>query len=105
MAAVDKLHKLYSTTFEPIVWARSVGLEVINEFDSVKAAIMMSAGAQSKLSTGSSGNVSAFGWNLAADSVETLSGGIKTAKVIGESLMGVAGSSLWRFSNPGRSQD
>ena len=45
MSAIDKLHKVYTTELEPIVWARSVGVEVLNELDSVKAAIMMSAGA------------------------------------------------------------
>ncbi|EAU90565.2 COQ6 monooxygenase [Coprinopsis cinerea okayama7 len=46
MAANDKLHKIYSTELEPIVWARSVGLEVVNELDSLKAALMISAGAK-----------------------------------------------------------
>lgn len=45
MSVCDKLHKLYSTTAQPVVWARSVGLEVLNELDSIKAAMMMSAGA------------------------------------------------------------
>jgi ubiquinone biosynthesis monooxygenase Coq6 len=44
MSAVDKLHKIYSSNLDPIVWARSVGLEVLNELDSVKAALMMDAG-------------------------------------------------------------
>ena len=43
LSAVDKLHKLYTATAEPVVWARSVGLEVINELDTVKTALMMSA--------------------------------------------------------------
>lgn len=48
MSATDKLHKLYSTDMLPVVWARSVGVEVLNELDSVKAGIMMTAGAQAK---------------------------------------------------------
>jgi len=51
LSAVDKLHKLYSTTSQPIVWARSVGLEVVNELDTLKAAFMMSAGATANTST------------------------------------------------------
>ncbi|KAK1221077.1 putative ubiquinone biosynthesis monooxygenase [Marasmius sp. AFHP31] len=47
MAACDKLHKLYSTTLPPVVWARSMGLEVVNELDSIKAALMMTAGSTS----------------------------------------------------------
>ena len=33
MSAVDKLHKLYSSTAAPIVWARSTGVEVLNELE------------------------------------------------------------------------
>ncbi|KAJ6621397.1 ubiquinone biosynthesis hydrox [Mycena sp. CBHHK59/15] len=67
MSVMDKLHKLYSTSLEPVVWARSVGLEVLNEFDSVKAALMMTAGGD----TNSRSDVST--WNLAAKGVESLS--------------------------------
>lgn len=82
MSAVDKLHKLYSSTLEPIVWARSVGLEVLNEFDTVKAAIMMDAGASTRRDKGS---VSP-GWNLAAKGVESLAVGAHTVRVVGEGL-------------------
>ncbi|KAH7885844.1 hypothetical protein F5I97DRAFT_1875893 [Phlebopus sp. FC_14] len=44
MSAVDKLHKIYASTFGPVVWTRTVGLEVVNELDCVKAALMMDAG-------------------------------------------------------------
>ncbi|KAG9020626.1 putative ubiquinone biosynthesis monooxygenase, partial [Tulasnella sp. UAMH 9824] len=43
LSATDKLHKLYGTTFPPVVWARSAGLEVINELESVKSVLMMNA--------------------------------------------------------------
>ncbi len=33
MSAVDKLHKLYASTAPPVVWARSTGVEVLNELD------------------------------------------------------------------------
>lgn len=59
MSVCDKLHKLYSTTAQPVVWARSVGLEVLNELDSIKAAMMMSAGA-SPSSTSSPSSSSTF---------------------------------------------
>lgn len=75
MSAVDKLHKLYSSTAQPVVWARSVGLEVINELDSVKAALMMNAGAGSRLQNGG-------GWDLLAKSVENLAGFVGTSKMI-----------------------
>ncbi|KAF5331473.1 hypothetical protein D9758_015502 [Tetrapyrgos nigripes] len=44
MSICDKLHKLYSTTFGPVVQLRTMGLEMLNEFDSIKAALMSIAG-------------------------------------------------------------
>jgi ubiquinone biosynthesis monooxygenase Coq6 len=89
MAAVDKLHKLYTTTSEPVVWARSVGVEVLNEFDSVKAALMMVAGAQSgKI------NRSTMGWSLAAKGVEGLAATANATKVLGGGLGGIIGAGL-----------
>lgn len=43
MGVVDKLHKLYSIESGPLVTLRSWGLEVVNELDRVKAAIMQQA--------------------------------------------------------------
>jgi len=48
MSVMDKLHKLYTTSFGPLIQARSVGLEVLNEFGSVKAAMMAVAGGKAK---------------------------------------------------------
>ncbi|KAG2356251.1 hypothetical protein BDR07DRAFT_1464130 [Suillus spraguei] len=76
MSAVDKLHKVYSSTAQPVVWARSVGLEVVNELDSVKAALMMNAGASSRLKNAS-------GWDLFSKSVESLAGVAHTSKLVG----------------------
>lgn len=89
MAAVDKLHKLYASTSEPVVWARSVGVEVLNEFDSVKAAFMMVAGAQNTQSGRSS-----TGWSLAAKGVESLAATASAAKVLSGGLSGIIGSGL-----------
>lgn len=77
MSAVDKLHKLYSSTLEPIVWARSVGLEVLNELDSVKAALMMDAG-------GGRSTGSGWEWNLLARGVEGLATGLSAARMLRE---------------------
>ncbi|KAF9531773.1 hypothetical protein CPB83DRAFT_761042 [Crepidotus variabilis] len=95
MSAVDKLHKLYSTDSDAIVWARSVGVEVLNELDSVKAAMMMSAGADF-------GNVappswSASGWNIAASGVEILAKATKTAEAVGNTLTSTIGANLSTF--------
>jgi ubiquinone biosynthesis monooxygenase Coq6 len=88
MSAVDKLHKLYSSTLGPVVWARSVGLEVLNEFDSVKAAIMMNAGAYNV-----HGNLTgdATAWAVAAKGVESLATGAATAKIVGQGVAGMVG--------------
>ncbi|KAI6122306.1 hypothetical protein EV401DRAFT_2056536 [Pisolithus croceorrhizus] len=77
MSAVDKLHKLYSSTWDPVVWARSIGLEVINELDSVKAALMMDAGA---------GNPERSQWDLLADGIKGVSNGLSTAKMFGQAI-------------------
>jgi ubiquinone biosynthesis monooxygenase Coq6 len=44
MSAVDKLHKLHASTVPPVVWARSPGVEVLNEIDTLKAGIISAAG-------------------------------------------------------------
>lgn len=43
LGAVDKLHKLYSTDFEPIVQLRSLGLNAVNSVDFVKSFLMKQA--------------------------------------------------------------
>lgn len=89
MATVDKLHKIYSTEAEPIVWARSVGVEVLNELDALKAAIMMSAGARSGVD-----NTHASAWNTAAQGIETLAAAVQNGKAVGGILGGMAISAL-----------
>ncbi|KAH7924293.1 ubiquinone biosynthesis hydrox [Leucogyrophana mollusca] len=89
MAAVDKLHKLYSSTAAPVVWARSVGVEVLNELDSVKAALMMNAGAY-----GHTGGNNGSGWNVLARGVEVLAGTASAGKMLGAGLSGVIGQGL-----------
>lgn len=83
LAVTDKLHKVYSTRSSPVVWARSVGLEVINELDTVKEALMFSAGADSSVKT--SPNVS--GWQAAATGVEVAMGGLDLARGVANSVM------------------
>ncbi|KAL0569788.1 putative ubiquinone biosynthesis monooxygenase [Marasmius crinis-equi] len=94
MSACDKLHKLYSTTLPPIVWARSMGLEVINELDSIKAALMMNAGSSPRVKS-SNGSLNVNGdirqtiFNVAATGFQ----GLTTAdKVIGTVRSGLAGA-------------
>ncbi|KAH8832778.1 hypothetical protein DL96DRAFT_1583324 [Flagelloscypha sp. PMI_526] len=94
MSAVDKLHKLYSTRSEPVVWARSVGLEIVNELDSVKAAIMMTAGGDANKTSSRSGGGGAV-WDFAGSSVQAVVAGLNVAERLGKAA---AGSLLQRFS-------
>ncbi|KAI1793424.1 ubiquinone biosynthesis hydrox [Ganoderma leucocontextum] len=91
MSACDKLHKLYSSTSEPVVWARSVGLEVLNELDSVKAAIMLNAGSRSTRTSPSGGQV---GVNFAADAVETIARNLSGMNTLTRGVAGVVGDGL-----------
>lgn len=95
MSATDKLHKLYSTDIQPIVWARSVGVEVLNELDSVKAAIMMTAGAQERHKTGAA----SAGWNFAGDVAETVATTVKTVDFLKDVVENALGSVLKGNSN------
>lgn len=45
LSGVDKLAKLYGTRLGPVVWLRSMGLEVVNEMNGLKEAFMGVAGA------------------------------------------------------------
>jgi ubiquinone biosynthesis monooxygenase Coq6 len=65
LLATDNLHKLYGTTASPVVWARSTGLEIINELSTIKGALMGVAGA-------SPGRTASTWWNAAATGVESL---------------------------------
>ncbi|GJE90325.1 ubiquinone biosynthesis monooxygenase [Phanerochaete sordida] len=88
LSACDKLHKLYSTTAGPVVWARTVGLEVLNELDTVKAALMMTAGSERARQPGQ------VGWELAAKGVETLAKNINGARDLASSVTGLVDAGL-----------
>lgn len=60
------------------MWARSVGLEVVNELGSLKAALMGAAGAQG---AGNS-DTAAAGWGAAVRGVEVLNRGVQIGKVV-----------------------
>jgi len=96
LSAVEKLHKLYSTTLPPVVWARSVGLEVINELDTIKAALMITAGG-----SGGSPRVGSCGrgWDVAARGLENVNDAADTAKVVGSGLVNVIGVGLRQVGN------
>jgi len=88
MSAVDKLHKIYRTDDERAVWARSIGVEVLNELDSIKVAMMMFAGAE----TSTSGDRSGKAWNCAGNGIEAMAGMMKTAGMLRDSVSGALGA-------------
>jgi ubiquinone biosynthesis monooxygenase Coq6 len=95
MSAVDKLHKLYSTTAAPVVWARSVGLEVVNELDTLKAAFMLSAGARTDVRR----TAGSTGWALAAKGVEGAADVLGGARMVGGVLRGLVGAGMQELGN------
>ncbi|KAI0664381.1 ubiquinone biosynthesis hydrox [Cubamyces menziesii] len=94
MAACDKLHKLYSATAEPVVWARSVGVEVLNELDSVKAAMMLAAGSRPSRARPSGAQLGA---NLAATGLESLARGVSGVRTLTEGVANLAGAGVQRL--------
>jgi ubiquinone biosynthesis monooxygenase Coq6 len=91
MAAVDKLHRLYGTETAPVVWARSVGLEVVNELDSLKTALMLSAGARSRSRMQRAGSPV---WGAVAGGIQNVSELSTTAKMVGGVVQGLVGAGL-----------
>ena len=89
MSAVDKLHKLYASTAPPVVWARSAGVEALNELDTLKAGIISAAGGRS-----SAGNVPGSLWEMVAGGVEAVEPLVSGARVIGTGLKSVTGGIL-----------
>ncbi|KAI0918003.1 hypothetical protein AcV5_002791 [Taiwanofungus camphoratus] len=94
MATVDKLHKLYSSTAEPIVWARSVGIEILNELDTLKAAIMMSAGSRSSDVRTAGSSVS---WSVGASGIENLARSVASARSFSGNVAGLVGANVQRL--------
>ena len=103
MSAVDKLHKLYASTASPIVWARSTGVEVLNELDTLKAGIIRAAGGRS-----STRSVPGSAWEMVAGGVEALVSGAHVMGAVGTGLRSVAGGILQQLarvaSGPGKDQ-
>lgn len=98
MSAVDKLHKLYGTDDETVVWARSIGVEVLNELDSIKAAMMMFAGAEGSIS----GDARSTAWNCAGNAVEAMAGTVKTAGILRDVISGALGTAVSNLAKSGR---
>jgi ubiquinone biosynthesis monooxygenase Coq6 len=88
LSAVDKLHKLYATTFAPVVAARSAGLEVVNELDGLKSFFMDAAGSREGMQRSSGG------WEYAARAVELASATAGVASLLGHVVLSKAAAAL-----------
>ncbi|KAK4047356.1 putative ubiquinone biosynthesis monooxygenase [Microbotryomycetes sp. JL221] len=104
LSTCDHLNSLYSTTLKPIVWARSTGLEILNEFDSLKNLIIGQAGGnvvsgrgmnQNQFETKFSnfnhnhlGRGSNGMWSVVGDGIHVVRSGVKMVKNVG-SLVGM----------------
>ncbi len=77
LSATDKMQKLYGSTLSPVVWARSVGLDVLNEWTGAKRRVMLAAGAGS---TGGDGL--AAWWDLGASAVSSAAGAMEGVRKI-----------------------
>lgn len=81
LSTCDHLSTLYSSKLAPVVWARSTGLETLNELDGLKNLLM--GGAGSRVSGGKTGRRSAGGWGVVADGIEKVRNGVEVAKAVG----------------------
>ena len=92
MSFIDKLHKLYAVEHSaPIVWARSTGVEILNELPSIKGAMMGTAGAKTEAGAGGDGRLGSAGvWKGVASAVEFADG----ARGIASALAGTVRNRL-----------
>lgn len=70
LSACDHLNSLYSSENKLVVWARSNGLEVVNELEGLKSLLMGEAGGGGGANTSTSGG--AGGWGFVASTMESL---------------------------------
>lgn len=97
ISATDKLQKVYGTRLGPIVWARSVGLEVVNEWTGLKGGLMRAAGGSVECG-GPHGGDGGLVWMAAASGVEAISAVFTTGRTLG----GVVGNLLVSGKDGGR---
>lgn len=83
ISATDHLNTLYTSNLSAVIWARSTGLEVLNELDFVKTLIMGGAGATPK-----GGKMGV--WGNVAEGIEGVGKAVGFLKAVG----GMAGMAL-----------
>lgn len=93
LSTCDHLFSLYRSQNPLITWARSTGLETINELTPLKKLFMAGAGANaSTVRGGDRGRANRSrgvgAWGVVADGIETVRGGIKVASALGGFVLG-----------------
>lgn len=82
LSTCDHLSTLYSSKLAPVVWARSTGLETLNELDGLKSLLMGGAGSRVGAANAHAGRGEGA-WGLVADGVEKVRHGVEVAKAVG----------------------
>ncbi|KAL8279298.1 hypothetical protein RQP46_008335 [Phenoliferia psychrophenolica] len=78
LSGCDHLSALYGSRSPPIVWARSTGLEIVNELESVKNLIMGGVGGSAKAGQGAG-----TPWAFVADAIQGVGSAVEVAKGLG----------------------
>ncbi|KAK4049561.1 putative ubiquinone biosynthesis monooxygenase [Microbotryomycetes sp. JL201] len=84
LSTCDHLASLYSSTARPFVWARSTGLEIVNELDGLKRVLMGGAGAGVGVKYTKDGRELNPGlWGVVGSGVDSVRNGLKFVKSVG----------------------
>ncbi|KAM0786663.1 hypothetical protein ACM66B_002112 [Microbotryomycetes sp. NB124-2] len=84
LSTCDHLASLYSSTSRPVVWARSTGLEIVNELDSLKRVLMGGAGAGIGVKYTKDGRTLNPGvWGIVGSGVDSVRSGFRLVKSVG----------------------
>lgn len=94
ISATDKLQKLYGTRLGPIVWARSVGLEVVNEWTGLKGGLMRAAGGSVEPRRRHGGGDGGLVWTAAASGVSAISAIADTGRTLAGMVAGMVGNGM-----------
>lgn len=78
LSGCDHLSALYGSRSPPIVWARSAGLEIVNELEGLKRVIMGGVGGGER-----SGRGAGTPWGYVASAIEGVGSAVEVAKGLG----------------------
>ncbi|GAA6010759.1 hypothetical protein JCM10207_005828 [Rhodosporidiobolus poonsookiae] len=101
LSTCDHLHQLYSSSNPALVWARSTGVEVLNELEGVKSWVMRRAGAGS---AGGEGGRERHGgaWETVAEGLEKATQLRSVAGAVVSGVVGAVGKRMGEFVVKGR---